>query len=96
MTALSESFSLTIICDVFSCQSQPSCSLVESENPFLTDAYLIVFQFYNNLIDVWDVRRGEDVVALINDLLMLTWVRTLAEANGKLNYIMGFTSISLQ
>jgi len=46
-------------------------------------------QFYNaDLIDSYDPKDGETVVAFVDDMLMLAWARTLAEANNKLRDMM--------
>src|SRR5882724_2494596 len=45
----------------------------------------IIFQFYNtDLVDVHNAKRGEDVVAFIDDMLMLARGKTLEEASSKL------------
>ena len=57
----------------------------------------ILFQFYNSdLIDGYDPKRGETAVAFGNDALILTCVKTIREANIRIEDMMEWPCISLE
>jgi len=49
----------------------------------------IAFQFYNaDLVDVRDVNKGEDVVAFMDDTLLLAWGKNLTDTNMQVKQMM--------
>ena len=49
----------------------------------------ILFQLYNaDLIDGYELRRGEVAVAFVDNALMLAWGKTLLDANSRLSNMM--------
>jgi len=49
----------------------------------------IAFQLYNaNLIDIRDIRKGEDAVAFMDDTLLLAWGKNLTDTNVQVKQMM--------